>query len=425
MELGDAGLIEQPFRAHGEPLAVSPYAAHRKACTFLGTTYGHRFGLGILQGPTLSGKSTVLRQFIESLPAEVATAGIDAKGLTPESMLSSLLGQFGYSLDLKSANELQSMLRVFGMQQTASGNPPVITLDNCQYLDNKVLSILCELADVRANRQGAFRIFMACQRNVEALIGTPELQGIAARVTGIHRLRPMAMQETRDYLYAKLYAAGAATPADILPQPVCADIHMAGGGWPGVVDRLAAFALSKATSLPVTPDLVERRQLPDDMKEAVALSGTTDDVSRPRVYVSRDGELLKEIDFERARLLIGRSAHNDLSLESRFVSRNHALLVCHGVSTLLMDLNSTNGTFVNSRRISNHVMRHEDVISLGSYRLKFMHPAAERQFEIDEAGLAETVIMKTLGDMRHMLSGESSQTMPHEQLRKLALGRKD
>ena len=90
-----------------------------------------------------------------------------------------------------------------------------------------------------------------------------------------------------------------------------------------------------------------------------------------------------------------------------------------------MDLNSTNGTFVNSRRVSNHVMRHEDIISLGSYRLKFMHPVAERNFELDESGFAETVIMKTLGDMRHMLSGESTQTMPLEPIRRIASGDSD
>lgn len=419
MELGDAGLNGQPFPAHGSPLAVSSYAAHRKAVTFLATTYGHRHGLGILQGPTLSGKTTVVRQFLHSLPAEVSTAYIDARGMRRRDLLASLLDQFGYSLELDSISELSSMVRVFGMQQTAAGNPPVIAIDNCQEMDAELLPTLCEIADVRANRQNAFRIVMACQRNVEALIGEPELRGIAARVTGIHRLRPMAMQETRDYLYAKLYAAGAADPGKMFPPEVCADMHMAAGGWPGVVDRLAAFALSRARQLPITSDLVERRRLPEDMREAIGLIDDDDAAaSRPRIYVSLDGELKQEIDLQQPRLLIGRSNHNDLPLDSRFVSRHHALLVSHGASTLLMDLNSTNGSFVNSRRISNHVMRHEDVISLGSYRLKFMHPAAERQFELNEAGFAETVIMKTLEDMRHMLSGESSQTMPQEALRR-------
>jgi pSer/pThr/pTyr-binding forkhead associated (FHA) protein len=85
-----------------------------------------------------------------------------------------------------------------------------------------------------------------------------------------------------------------------------------------------------------------------------------------------------------------------------------------------MDLNSTNGTFVNSRRVSNHVMRHDDVISFGHFTIKFVHPAAELGFEIDDSALTETVIMKTLEDMRHMLSGERTQTMPIVAMNKLA-----
>lgn len=425
MNLGDAGLAEQPFRADGSPLAVSSYAAHRKANAFLSTTYDHRKGLGIIQGPTLAGKTTVLQQFQGSLPSEVARSYVRSKDLTPESLCTSLLTQFGYALDLTSVSEQLSMLRVFALQQTASGHPPVIAIDDCQHLGEEVLEVICELADIRAQRKNAFRVILASQQNVEALIGSPELQGIAARVTGIHRLGPMVAQETQDYLHAKLYAAGAASPTDIYPPEVCQDIHMASGGWPGVVDRLAAFALSKATSLPITPDLVEQRQLPQEMRDSVGLAEADADPSRPRLYISRDGELLKELDLDRARLLIGRSSHNDLTIDSRFISRNHALLVCHGTSTLLMDLNSTNGTFVNSRRVSNHVMRHEDIISLGSYRLKFMHPVAERNFELDESGFAETVIMKTLGDMRHMLSGESTQTMPLEPIRRIASGDSD
>ena len=53
------------------------------------------------------------------------------------------------------------------------------------------------------------------------------------------------------------------------------------------------------------------------------------------------------------------------------------MFVRHGSTTLLMDLNSTNGTFVNSRRVSNHVMHDSDIVSIGSHRLKFVHATAD------------------------------------------------
>jgi len=430
MELSDAGLQKQPFRATGEPLAVSAYAAHRKALDFLNATYTHRHGLGVLHGPTLSGKTTVIRQFIKSLGPDVSSAVVDSKDLDPDKLVRGVLEQFGYALNLDSTNEVLGMLRVVAMQQTVSGHSPVLVVEGCHHLEPPVLAMLCELADIKANRQSAIRLIMACERSVDVLMSAEELKGIASRVTGVHTLRPMALRETRDYLHSKLYAAGCSEPASIMPDNVCVDIHMGSGGWPGIADRLAAFALAKGETLPLTPDLVERRELPPEMREAVETlkpvdSATDLEAARPRLLVSWKGRLIDDIEIERARLLIGRTGHNDLTVDSKFVSRHHALLVSQGSSTLLMDLNSTNGTFVNSRRVSNHVMRHDDVISFGNHTIKFVHPAAERGIDIDDSALTETVIMKTLEDMRHMLSGESTQTMPIEVLNKMAAGDKD
>ena len=315
------------------------------------------------------------------------------------------------------------------MQQTAAGHPPLIVVENCHELGEQVLQLLCELVDFKANRQSAVRLVLSSQRSIDDLLGARELRGIATRVTGAHRMQPMDSLETRDYLHAKLYAAGAATPSHLFPDATCAEIFKVSGGWPGIVDRLALLALAHAETLPVTADLVEHRQLPEDMRQIAAVSSSSpsdeDTYTHPRLLISRDGQLVDEIDLDKARLIIGRSGHNDLTINSRFVSRHHALLISNGSSTLLMDLNSTNGTFVNSRRISNHMLRHEDIVSLGSYRLKFLHPTATQGIDMDDAGLAETAIMKTLEDMRHMLTGESTQTMPLEAMEKLVSGKKD
>jgi pSer/pThr/pTyr-binding forkhead associated (FHA) protein len=116
--------------------------------------------------------------------------------------------------------------------------------------------------------------------------------------------------------------------------------------------------------------------------------------------------------MEKARAIIGRSEHNDISIGSRFVSRHHALLVRHGTATFLMDLNSTNGTFVNSRRVSNHVLMHDDIITLGHHRIKFHDPHATSSEALDGVEFADTAIMKTLEDMRNLLAQENTALLP-------------
>jgi pSer/pThr/pTyr-binding forkhead associated (FHA) protein len=77
-----------------------------------------------------------------------------------------------------------------------------------------------------------------------------------------------------------------------------------------------------------------------------------------------------------------------------------------------MDLNSTNGTFVNSKRISNHVLIHDDVVTLGHHRIKFHDPCATSRGELAGEEFADTAIMKTLEDMRNLLARENTALLP-------------
>ncbi len=77
-----------------------------------------------------------------------------------------------------------------------------------------------------------------------------------------------------------------------------------------------------------------------------------------------------------------------------------------------MDLNSSNGTFVNSRRVSNHVLIHDDVVTLGNHRIKFSDPHATDRGTPKNVEFADTVIMKSLDDMRQLLAQENTEVMP-------------
>ena len=84
MELNAAGLVEQPFRTHGRPPAVVSYASHRLGLKVLKETLIEERGLAMLQGSSLSGKSTLIRLMMrEERPTdgEIWVAGKHASAL--------------------------------------------------------------------------------------------------------------------------------------------------------------------------------------------------------------------------------------------------------------------------------------------------------------------------------------------------------
>ena len=72
------------------------------------------------------------------------------------------------------------------------------------------------------------------------------------------------------------------------------------------------------------------------------------------------------------RMLIGRTAPCDITINDSSVSRKHANIESKDGRFLLQDLKSTNGTFVNGESIDVHVVNHGDKIRIGRTVLQFL-----------------------------------------------------
>jgi len=68
---------------------------------------------------------------------------------------------------------------------------------------------------------------------------------------------------------------------------------------------------------------------------------------------------------------IGRLPECTITLSDTNVSRTHAEIKPHGTAYQISDLGSTNGTFVNGVRITEHVLEDGDVIACGAARITF------------------------------------------------------
>ena len=416
MELGAAGLSEQPFPTHGKPLAIITYQSQRAALDMLKETVEHSTGLALLQGPTLSGKSILIRSFVEDLDPECAVALIDGKGLNTTRLLLAVLRQFGYEIDLSSANELLGLLRVFALHQATTSTPPLVIIENTHELNPSAMRALCELAQLRVQMGSALKIVLVSDRSLGPVMEVPAMRPLAKRILHDFHLHPMTCDEAHSYLHEKLIAAGADYPAFIFSEQVCDTLWRASGGWPGILDRIALLALAKADCLPIDPDIIEQPALPygtwDPESEIGMAEAAASPNAPPELVVTNSGSVIQELSMEKPRLLVGRSEHNDIAINSRFISRHHALFVRHGNTTFLMDLNSTNGTFVNSKRISNHVLMHDDVVTVGQHRIKFRDPFATTRGKLEGDDFTDTAIMKTLEDMRSLLAQENTALMP-------------
>ena len=87
--------------------------------------------------------------------------------------------------------------------------------------------------------------------------------------------------------------------------------------------------------------------------------------------VVRNGKIeqVLKVDETASRILIGRDADSDMRLDSKFVSRYHALMLCAGGYVRIEDLNSFNGTIVNRKKIIRTDLEPGDMIMIGDYQI--------------------------------------------------------
>ncbi len=87
----------------------------------------------------------------------------------------------------------------------------------------------------------------------------------------------------------------------------------------------------------------------------------------------------KKYSFDRVQITIGRTMENDVVLPDRGISRQHVYIRDKGGAYILKDLGSSNGTFLNGKRVEQEVLSAGDIISIGQSKIRFDGPIRKAQ----------------------------------------------
>ena len=139
--------------------------------------------------------------------------------------------------------------------------------------------------------------------------------------------------------------------------------------WRAVIAESQRSILQRDTRIQQLEADLEKRlaRAPDSAAqtgEEIALEGPA------RVLIRTDGNT----DFVHVlgrRTRIGRGPDNEVVLDTKHISRYHAVLLAGPVHTTIEDLKSTNGVFVNGRRVSRQILKDGDRVTVGKTHFRY------------------------------------------------------
>jgi type II secretory pathway predicted ATPase ExeA/pSer/pThr/pTyr-binding forkhead associated (FHA) protein len=412
MYLDPFKLKELPFRLSPDPQFLYLSKQHARAKAYMESTIWFTDGFVVITGEIGSGKTTLIESFLKEIQSDVVIAQINQTQVSAIDFLQAVLVQFGFSPFKMKKAELIATLNNFLIEQYAAGRKVLLIVDEAQNLSMRVLEEIRLLSGVETTKEKVLRIILAGQPELSEKLDAPELIQLTQRIRLRFHLTTLSAPEMHAYIQHRLEVAGGGD-RQIFSEDCFADIFRYTGGVPRLVNTLCDTALMAAfTADRDTVTLTDIHQAIEELQwveyssrnalqtkppaeprfsESHASGGAVPgDNGHPihgRLLVATDGRTVEERMLRVGRIIVGRTPDNDLQIDSRFVSRHHCQIVTTLHSSVIEDLNSTNGIYVKSKRVRRHYLNDGDVVVIGKHELIYVDERMART----RAAMTDTV----------------------------------
>ena len=377
-------LEQQPFGLTPDPEFVYWSKQHARAKAYMESTIWLADGFVVITGEIGSGKTTLLQAFLNELEDDVVYAVVSQTQLTPSQFLQATLTEFGFKPFKKRKVELLDMLNMFLIEQYSNGKKVVLIVDEAQNLTKKVLEEIRLLSGIETHKEKVLRIILAGQPELKETLESPGLKQLVQRVRLRFHIESLDRREMHEYIEHRLTVAGRKVPGPFI-ENAYPKIFLYSGGIPRLINTLCdtamlcAFAEEKTT---IDEDDImgaveelnwkEQESATGRYRELPKISIKVPEISHlTKIELRVKGKFLSEHFFGSGRIIIGRSPDNEIDVESPFVSRRHAQITSDKLGSTIEDLNSTNGIFINDKRVKKHRLHDGDVVAIGFHQLVY------------------------------------------------------
>ena len=277
------GFDRLPFSITPDPRFFYNNPGNREA--FAGLHYGieGRKGFIVITGEAGTGKTTLLKVFMQRAPVTIRTAFVFNPKLSSTELLRSILNDLGIAASTENPGALTRQLNDYLIEQLKKRHIVALLVDEAQHLSSELLEELRLLSNLETNHDKLIQIVLMGQPELEERLDQPELRQLKQRVAVRCRLAPLKSDEVNFYIEARLKTAGFAEKALFDPKAV-EKIALYSKGIPRLINvicdnaLLICYAASKRT---VSAEFIE------EVAHDLQLTGPSLSEKQPAAFESK------------------------------------------------------------------------------------------------------------------------------------------
>jgi len=245
-------LRDNPFRANPDPRYLFLTQQTKETLDQIIEGIRTRKGLLLLTGEVGTGKTVLLNRLMEWLEQErIPKAFIFNSHVKASELLDLVLADFGVPFNANRGTPL-AHLHTWLQDRHCAGQTPVLFVDEAQGLTLRTLEELRMLLNLQTGQGSLLQIVLCGQPEFEVTLKRPELRQLRQRIALRCRTAPLTLEETRNYIEARLRVAGGSGALVFHPEAVEA-LLLYSHGLPRVLNALCEQSLMRAAREKIRP----------------------------------------------------------------------------------------------------------------------------------------------------------------------------
>ncbi|MFV1981941.1 MAG: FHA domain-containing protein [Thiohalomonadales bacterium] len=401
------GFSDHPFLNISNPEFQYISRTHRQAKSHLEYAMQIPDGVSIITGDYGTGKKMLIQDALSNQDDNLCIIEIQTPPKNELDLLTTIVASFGKQFLNPEKEQLLQLIYDRITEQQACSSKIILILYQVQEYNIETLEQIRNLSDIKINNQRAVNVLLSGNPELYKHLDELEMTQLTRRVRYRIHINTLNESETYEYILHRLNVAGCDDPT-LFSSDAIEYIYHTSSGHPKYINEICSFSLMRSfieNKSIIEVELVKKasqelQQHPKEHQIVEKLMNYQKFIqqqkkSRPKFLLYLKGKLLAEYSLLDNAMTIGRNNDNDIYIDDPRISRYHATISIQNGVTIIQDLDSTNGIFVNKVNTRLSTIQNEDIIQIGLHQIKVVHKIKfvnkEDEFERTRQSISDTI----------------------------------